>query len=79
MTPAQEMRLHYAIEDLEDLTDTVEQMQIALEAAKDHPMDMPLIIRAAYLALASAVNRYTGRNNIRNEEMERLGIGDEPL
>jgi len=79
MTPAQEMRLHYAIEDLEDLTDTVEQMQIAIKAAKDHPKDMPLIMRTAYFALAYAVNCYTGRNNIRNEEMERLGIGDEPL
>lgn len=75
---AQEMRLHYAIEDLEDLQTTLEQLQIAIKAATEHPADMPLINRAAYFMLASAVNRHTGRNNIRNEEMERLGIGNDP-
>lgn len=67
-----DLEIHYAIEDLEDLKDTVVQLQTMLEAAESNPMAMPMIMEAIHAVLMLAVQRLTERLRIREAEIDRL-------
>lgn len=67
-----DLEIHYAIEDIEDLKGSIEQLQTMIKAAEDHPEAMPRIADACIAIVILAVARFNQRLKARNEELEKL-------
>ena len=73
----EDLEIHYAIEDIEDIKDVVEQLQTMVQSAEAHPKALPQIMDAIHSILLMAVIRMKRRLAARSDEIEKLIKDDE--
>ena len=73
----EDLEIHYAIEDIEDIKDVVEQLQTMIQSAEAHPKALPQIMDAMQSILLMAAMRMTKRLAARSDEIEKLIKDDE--
>lgn len=73
----EDLEIHYAIEDLEDMKDVVEQLQTMIQSAEAHPKALPQVMEAMQSILLMAIIRMKRRLAARSDEIEKLVKDDE--
>lgn len=73
----EDLEIHYAIEDLEDMKDIAVQLRTMIEAAEAQPKALPRIMDAMHSILLMAAMRMGKRLAARSDEIEKLIKDDE--
>ena len=73
----EDLEIHYAIEDLEDMKDIAVQLRTMIEAAEAQPKALPRIMDAIHSILLMAIIRMKRRLAARSDEIEKLIKDDE--
>lgn len=73
----EDLEIHYAIEDLEDMKDIAVQLRTMIEAAEAQPKALPRIMDAMHSILLMAAMRMEKRLAARSDEIEKLIKDDE--